>query len=78
MIFNKPSDEHAAIVSGKLNLSDASPAVQSWFRLYIYKNALRIARSGTDKEIIKHAETYRDRLEKAVNYIKKKGIHNFN
>lgn len=43
----RPSHQLARVLAGDLALNDAPKAVQSWARLYVYRQALQVMRQPT-------------------------------
>jgi hypothetical protein len=68
--YKRPSKERQAIMTGALPLSDASPAVRSWFRHTLYTLAVSIIERRAYDEIETHPETYMEQLRLSVSHLK--------
>lgn len=59
----RPSQQIAAIISGDIELTQASPAVQSWARFLAYREACRLmglSAAGQKHEAMLMSEPWRD------------------
>lgn len=65
-----PIQWHEAITAGRRNLSDAPPAVKSWFRLHLFLEACKILDMGELEDrrsaIAGYPESYREELKEEV------------